>query len=133
MHLYHTPKWKWKSLSRVQLFEIPCTIQSMAFSRPEWVAFPFSRGFSQSRDQTQVSCIAGGFFTNWAREAQGSPKILEWVAYPFSSRCSRSRKKTGVSCIVGKFFTSWATRWATGEALSYPATDLNKVSWESMW
>ena len=31
----------------------------------EWVAFPFSRGSSQPRDQTQVSCIAGGFFTSW--------------------------------------------------------------------
>ena len=30
----------------------------------EWVAFPFSRGSSQSRDQTQVSLIAGGFFTS---------------------------------------------------------------------
>ena len=30
----------------------------------EWVAFPFSRGSSQPRDKTQVSCIAGGFFTN---------------------------------------------------------------------
>ena len=28
----------------------------------EWVAFPFSRGFSQPRDQTQVFCIAGEFF-----------------------------------------------------------------------
>ena len=28
----------------------------------EWVAIPFSRGSSQLRDQTQVSCIAGGFF-----------------------------------------------------------------------
>ena len=25
----------------------------------EWVAFPFSRGSSQPRDQTQVSCFAG--------------------------------------------------------------------------
>jgi len=32
----------------------------------EWVAVPFSRGSSQPRDQTQVSCIAGGFFTSWA-------------------------------------------------------------------
>ena len=32
----------------------------------EWVAVPFSRGSSQPRDQTQVSCIAGGFFTFWA-------------------------------------------------------------------
>ena len=29
----------------------------------EWVAFPFSRRSSQARDQTQVSPIAGGFFT----------------------------------------------------------------------
>ena len=32
----------------------------------EWVAFPFSRGSLQLRDWTQVSCIAGRFFTNWA-------------------------------------------------------------------
>ena len=36
----------------------------------EWVAFPFSSGFSQPRDGTQVSHIAGRFFTIWAtREA----------------------------------------------------------------
>ena len=33
-------------------------------------ALPFSRRSSQPRNQTGVSCIAGGFFTNWAiREA----------------------------------------------------------------
>ena len=37
----------------------------------EWVAFPISRGSSQSRDLTQVSCIAGGFFP---AEPQGKPK-----------------------------------------------------------
>jgi len=31
----------------------------------EWVASPFSGGSSQSRDQTQVCRIAGGFFTSW--------------------------------------------------------------------
>ena len=37
----------------------------------EWVAYPFSRGSSQPRNQTGVSFIAGRFFTNWAmREAQ---------------------------------------------------------------
>ena len=37
----------------------------------EWVAFPFSRESSQPRDPTQVSRIAGGFFTSWAtKEAQ---------------------------------------------------------------
>ena len=31
--------------------------------RLEWVAMSCSRQSSQPRDQTQVSCIAGGFFT----------------------------------------------------------------------
>ena len=39
----------------------------------EWVAFPFSRGSSQPRDRTQVSLIAGGFFTKshkWAEDSR---------------------------------------------------------------
>ena len=32
----------------------------------EWAAFPFSRGSSPPRDWTQVSHIAGRFFTSWA-------------------------------------------------------------------
>ena len=32
----------------------------------EWIAVPFSRGFPQPRDWTQVSHIAGGFFASWA-------------------------------------------------------------------
>ena len=63
-------KWKWKSLSRVQLFWTPWTIQSMEFHGRE-VAIPFCRGSSQPRNQTQVSHIAGGVFTSWAtREAR---------------------------------------------------------------
>ena len=43
----------------------------------EWVAVPFSRGSSQPKDRTQVSCITGRFFTSWAtREAKGV-----WGAY----------------------------------------------------
>ena len=30
------------------------------------LAYPFSSGSSWPRNQTRVSCIAGGFFTNWA-------------------------------------------------------------------
>ena len=32
----------------------------------EWVAMPSSRKSSWLRDQTSVSCIAGGFFIIWA-------------------------------------------------------------------
>ena len=36
----------------------------------EWLPYIFSRGPSWPRNRTGVSCIAGGFFTNWAvREA----------------------------------------------------------------
>ena len=58
-------------LSYVQLFGTP---QTVAYQAPlsmrilqarilEWVAISFSRGSSKPRDQIQVSCIAGGFFT----------------------------------------------------------------------
>ena len=37
----------------------------------EWIAIPFSRGSSWLREQTQISCFAGRFFTIWAiRETQ---------------------------------------------------------------
>ena len=36
----------------------------------EWAAFPFSSESSQPRDQIQVSCIAGRFFTSWATDEQ---------------------------------------------------------------
>ena len=37
----------------------------------EWVVISFSRGSSQPRDQTEVSCIGGKIFYHWAtREAQ---------------------------------------------------------------
>ena len=32
----------------------------------EQIAYPFSRGSSQPRNRTGISCIAGGFFTSWA-------------------------------------------------------------------
>ena len=66
---------KSKSLSHVGLFATPWIRQSMEWVLQArilaWVAFPFSRGSSQPRDRTQVSCIAGRCFTSWAtREAQ---------------------------------------------------------------
>ena len=58
--------WKWKSLSCVRLFATH-TVHGIFQARIlERVPFPFSRGSSQPRDQTQVICVAGRFFTNWA-------------------------------------------------------------------
>ena len=44
-------------------YSVPGLLQARIL---EWVAIPFSRGFSQNRDQTQVSHTAGRFFTIWA-------------------------------------------------------------------
>ena len=42
-----------------------CTVDGILQARIlEWVAIFFSRGPSQPRDQTQVSHVAGGFFTS---------------------------------------------------------------------
>ena len=64
--------WKWKLLCQVRLYDpMDYTVRGIFQARIlEWVSSPFSRGSSRPRNQTRVSCIAGGFFTNWAtREA----------------------------------------------------------------
>ena len=38
----------------------------------EWVAYPFSRGSSRQRNQTRVSCLAGGFFTTGEAQPKGN-------------------------------------------------------------
>ena len=49
---------------------------------PEWVAYPFPRRSSWSRNQARVSCIAGRFFTNWViREALWPWKITNAQKY----------------------------------------------------
>ena len=46
----------------------------------EWVVYPFSRGSAWPRDQIGVSCIAGGFFTNWALRDWDNPK--DFLKFP---------------------------------------------------
>ena len=67
------------SLSCVWLFvtswtvahQAPLSIGILQARILEWVTMPSSRGSSQPRGQTQVSHIAGRFFTVWAtKEAQ---------------------------------------------------------------
>ena len=59
---------KWKSLRRVQLCNpMGYTVYGILQARIlEWVAFLSSRVSSHPSDWTQVSCIAGRFFTCWA-------------------------------------------------------------------
>ena len=41
--------------------------RTLQVSIQDWRAIPFSRGSSWPRNQTRISCIAGRFFTIWAR------------------------------------------------------------------
>ena len=80
------------SLSCVQLFVTPWTIACQVLLSigilqariPEWVAMPSSRGSSQPRDQTQVSCGTGRFFTSWVTRKPknagvGCLSLLQWI------------------------------------------------------
>ena len=69
--------YKWSEVNIAQLCLTLCdsidyTVHGILQARDthsrilKWAAFPFSRGFSQPKDQMQVSCIAGRFFTSWA-------------------------------------------------------------------
>ena len=68
---------KWSEVKVAQSCTTLCdprgyTVHGILLSRIlEWAAFPFSRASSQPRHRTQVSYIAGRFFTSWTtREAQ---------------------------------------------------------------
>ena len=63
----------------------------------DWVAMPSFRGSSQPRDRTQVSHIAGRFFTVSAH--QRSSKILERVACLFSSNVCLVIENSGIFLI----------------------------------
>ena len=77
--LLEKPWWWWFSwLSHVQLYRNPMDCSLLGSSVHgilqarilEWVAISFSRGSSQPRNWTLLSCLAGRFFTDWAaREA----------------------------------------------------------------
>ena len=135
-------------LSRGWLFTTPWTVTLQGSSVHgisqakilEWVAISYSRGSSQPRDRTQVSYIAGRFFTTRNQKESevtqscltlcdpmdcclpGSSvhgilqaRTLEWVAIPFPRGPSRPRDWTRVSwisCISRRILYLWATREA---------------------
>ena len=102
----------------------------------KWVAMPSSRGSSQPRDQTRVSCVScigRQVLYHWSHLGHLGTlmkmkvtqlcltlcdprdytvhgilhaRILEWAAVPFSRGSSQSRYRTQVSCIAAGIFTS---------------------------
>ena len=49
----------------------------------EWVAYPFSSQSSQPRNWTGVSCISGGFFTNWTIREAWSSQLINKLQHHF--------------------------------------------------
>ena len=94
---------KWKSFSCVRLCNpIDNTVHGILQVRiPEWVAIPFSRGSSQLRDWTQVSHIAGGFFTSWAT---GKDHYILTVQVLFKSAVMASSEKRKISRSVSEYW-----------------------------
>ena len=78
--------WIWTQVSEWKLCPTLCDLMDCSLPSSsvcgilqarilEWVGVPFSRGSSQLKNWTQVSHIAGGFFTSWAiREIFPIPK-----------------------------------------------------------
>ena len=96
-------KWKWKSLSCVRLCDtMDYTVHGILQARIlERVTVPVSRGFSQARDRTQVSLIAGRFFTSWTtRETQKNYSyVTKWLCIsPNSHQRSTYHCKSSRPC-----------------------------------
>ena len=61
--------------------QAPLSMRLLQARIPEWVAMPSPRGFSQPRGQTQISRIAGGFFTSCAHDQPTIAKICNTKAF----------------------------------------------------
>ena len=101
----------------------------------EWAAFPFSRGSSQTRNWTQVSRTAGGFFINWGtREAKQNKLVkgktrqiisfkLKAKNVQFNQILKRKKKKK-----KGKSMTLW-------DHIGYrpPSASVHGISKQECW
>ena len=76
----------------------------------EWVTFPFSQGSSQSRDQTQVSRIEGGFFTSWATRDVHKHQYYSGKDNPLSPELIKSTRVSLVAQMVKNLPTMWETQ-----------------------
>ena len=108
----------------------------------EWVAISFSRGSSQPRDWTQVSCIAGRCFNLWAtREAQtwweGTQKLNA-----FASRSENiwnlMIKPINIICWSLLLFWIWELFGPTVSLVADPCGQVDpgstgRSTWEHWW
>ena len=81
-----------------------CVLRILQARILEWVAIPFSRGSSQPRDQTQVSCTEGDSLPS---EPPGKPKNAGVGSLSLLQEISMTQELNwGLRpCIAGRFFT----------------------------
>ena len=133
---------KWKLLNHVRLCNpTDYTVHGILQARIlEWVAFPFSRGSSQPRDRTQVSCSAGRFFTSWAtREAplwnKASSNLLLWQLRQLllvTELCTVAAAKIFLMFFWGIGAWGWTGRWGSVRS-SQPVFERTESLKEGVW
>ena len=126
----------------------------------EWIAIPISRGSSGPRDWTQISYIAGGFFTIWAtwetlstslKASKGSPVSLERDRpltledaysnlYPAPLTCFSHSSHTGCSPLTilpsatGTLHTVWYMEYSATFSTKYAICfNLTQASLPHSW
>ena len=92
----------------------------------EWVAYPFSRGCSQLRNQTWASCIAGGFFT---AELSGKPIrfLTDFVCY-FHRIWICLSPPLSISISIFQWLlvkNAWTPQWVSSTDLLLQIWDIN--------
>ena len=107
----------------------------------EWVAIPFSRGSSWPRNQTQVSCTPGRFFTIWpTREASSFIHVVacvkiffflknfycSYMGFPCGSDGKESACNAGDLGLITEFGRSPGSEDPLEEGM---ATDCNIIAW----
>ena len=125
-------KWKVKvAQSSPTLFDpMDYTVHGIFQARIlEWVAVPFFRGSSYPRDRTQVSYLAGGFFTSWAtREAH---KRWSMAKCPISGSCLWKHCCYQVLFLLCMTSGSW---YKLCEPLCYPIWEVGsmRIKWDAV-
>ena len=92
----------------------------------EWIALSFSRGSSQPRGQTHISCLAVRFFTT---EPPGNPKLenagLDPATLHMQSDCCAIWASSPVPSHIIQQFHCWVYIWRKHWIKSYMHSDFH--------
>ena len=100
--IFPIQSWTWAQPA----LQVDSSAEPQGKPRNTGVAYSFSSRSAQPRNRTRVSCIAGGFITNWAiRERQ---KCMDWwfvLVYLYAKLLLWNIKYPSVSLSFGSFET----------------------------